>query len=234
MTAAKRLELLGGFRLVNDGRTLAVPVAAAKLLALLALQERPLPRSRIAGGFWPELPERRAAANLRTTVWRLPEVSRTFLTTTGATIGIADSVEVDLQVARGVVRDLLDRDKPQEPSRSLVELLSRPLLPEWDDDWLVFERERVRQLHIHALERLGESFLEAGDSLSAVDVGITVLATEPLRETAHVLLVNAFLAAGNRADARRCYDRYRDLMRRELSLEPAFDWADVVAAAPGL
>jgi DNA-binding SARP family transcriptional activator len=43
--------------------------------------------------------------------------------------------------------------------------------------------------------------------------------------------MNAYLASGNRADARRCYDRYRDLLRRELNLEPAFDWADVVAVA---
>lgn len=230
--ANPQLQLLGGFRLFNDGCTLVVPVTAAKLLARLALHEHPLPRSRVAGEFWPELPERRAAANLRTTVWRLPKVSRAFLSTTGTTIALADSVEVDLRVARGVVWDLLDRGKPQEPSRVQVELLSRPLLPEWDEDWLVFERERVRQLHIHALERLGQAFLEAGDPLSAVDVGITVLAAEPLRETAHVLVMNAYLASGNRADARRCYDRYRDLLRRELDLEPALNWADVVAAAP--
>jgi DNA-binding SARP family transcriptional activator len=229
--ASPQLQLLGGFRMVNEGCILAVPVTAAKLVARLALHEHPLPRSRIAGEFWPEVPQRRAAANLRTTVWRLPKVSKAFLTTAGTTIALADSVEVDLRVARGVVRNLLDRREPQEPGRVQVELLSRPLLPEWDEDWLVFERERVRQLHIHALERLGQSFLEAGDPLSAVDVGITVLVTEPLRETAHVLVMNAYLASGNRADARRCYDRYRDLLRRELDLEPALDWADVVAAA---
>jgi DNA-binding SARP family transcriptional activator len=234
MTMANpQLQLLGGFRMVHDGCTLVVPVTGAKLLARLALHEHPLPRSRIAGEFWPELSERRAAANLRTTVWRLPKVSRAFLMTTGTTIALADSVEVDLRVARGVVRDLLDRGEPQEPSRVQVELLSRPLLPEWDEDWLLFERERVRQLHIHALERLGQSFLEAGDPLSAVDVGITVLVAEPLRETAHVLVMNAYLASGNRADARRCYDRYRDLLRRELNLEPALDWPDVVVAASG-
>jgi DNA-binding SARP family transcriptional activator len=229
--AKPQLYLLGGFGLVDEGRTLTIPVTAAKLLAILALHGRPLPRSRIAGEFWPELPKRRAAANLRNTMWRLPEKSRAFLTTTGTTIGIADSVEVDLQVARSVVRNLLDCAEPQGPRRALVELLSRPLLPEWDDDWLVFERERIRQLHIHALERLGRSFLEAGDPLSAVDVGTTVLAAEPLRETAHVLVVTAYLASGNRADARRCYDRYRDLLRRELDVEPALDWADVVVAS---
>ncbi len=232
MTSAHhQLQVLGGFRLVNDGCTLDVPVTAAKLLAMLAIHERPLARSRVAGEFWPELPERRAAANLRTTVWRLPNVPRTFLNTTGTTIALADAVEVDLQVARGVVRELLDANEPREPSRAKVELLSRPLLPEWDEDWLVFERERVRQLHIHALERLGQAFLDSGDPLSAVDVGITVVGVEPLRESAHVLLMSAYLASGNRADARRCYDRYRDLLRRELDLEPMLDWPDVIAAS---
>jgi len=228
--ASHQLQVLGGFRLVSDGCTLAVPVTAAKLLAMLAIHERPLPRSRVAGEFWPQLPQRRAAANLRTTMWRLANLPGTFLTTTGATLALADAVEVDLQVARGLVRGLLDAHEPQEPCRDTVELLSRPLLPEWDEDWLMFERERVRQLHIHALERLGQAFLDTGDPLSAVDVGIAVVGIEPLRESAHVLLMSAYLASGNRADARRCYDRYRDLLRRELNLDPLMDWPGVLAA----
>jgi DNA-binding SARP family transcriptional activator len=231
-TFDRQLQLLGGFRMVGDGCTLVVPETAAKLLALLAINNRPLPRLRVAGMFWPELSEGRAAANLRTTVWRLPDPSRTFLTTTATTIALADSVIVDLQMARDVVRALLDTDEPREPTRLQVELLSRPLLPEWNDDWLVFERERLRQLHIHALERLGRALLDSGDALSAVDVGLTVVSTEPLRESAHVLLVCAYLACGNRGEARRCYERYRNLVRHELGLEPAFDLPDTSRRIP--
>jgi len=233
MTAPdSHLELLGGFRLVSGGNTLAVPETAAKLLALLAINERPLSRSRIAGEFWPELSEPRAFANLRATVWRLPTASRRFLYTTGTTMSVADYLQVDLHLARTVVRDLVEGARLGEPYSAHVELLSRPLLPEWDDDWLAFEQERTRQLHIHALESLGRHFLNTGDAFSAVDVGIAVVGAEPLRESGHVLLMSAHLANGNRADARHCFIRYRDLMRHELNLEPVINWAELVAATP--
>jgi DNA-binding SARP family transcriptional activator len=229
-TSDARLQLLGGFRLVSDGSLVVVPERAAKLLALLAIYEWPLSRSRIAGEFWPEFSEGRASANLRSTVWRLPSSTRQFLSTSGSTMSIAEFVDVDVHEARDVVRQLLHGEGPRDASSAEVDLLSRPLLPEWDDDWLTYERERTRQLHIHALESLGHTLLASGDALGAVDLSICVVGMEPLRESAHVLLMSAYLACGNRADARRSLDRYCELMRDELGLDPAIDWDELVAS----
>jgi DNA-binding SARP family transcriptional activator len=230
------LHLLGGFRIVIDRRTVDVPTTAAKLIALLAINGRPMSRTQIAGTLWPTLTERRATANLRSIVWRLSTATHDNIVATASTIALADSVDVDLDHARNLVRHVLE-DKPRGggdvAGPAAVDLLCRPLLPGWDDDWLEFERERLRQLHIHALERLARSLLEAGDPLSAVDVGVAVIGTEPLRESAHILVIQAHLAAGNRLDARRCYERYRDLVRHELDVEPAFRWSIEVPAGAG-
>ena len=231
-TTDTRLQLLGGFRLLSDGTPVVVPTAAAKLFALLAIHERPLSRSRIAGEFWPDFSEGRAYGNLRTMMWRLPASTRELLSTTGSAMALAEFVEVDVRQARVLVRDMLHGGGPRDASSAEVDLLSRPLLPEWEDDWLTYERERTRQLHIHALESLGHSLRASGDALGAVDVSICVLGMEPLRESVHALLVSAHLAAGNRADARRSHRRYCDLMRDELGLEPALDWEEL-AATPG-
>jgi DNA-binding SARP family transcriptional activator len=232
MTAARpHLQLLGGFRLRQDGHAVAIPETVAKLLALLALQERPLTRSRVAGSLWPEQAEARAFANLRALVWRLPPESRSVVRAAGTTLAIEDNVDVDVQQARDVVRDLLDATVAPAPSQTNVDLLSRPLLPEWDADWLTFERERTRQLHIHALETWGHALLASGDALSAVDVSLSVVGEEPLRESAHLLLVDAYLACGNRADAHRTFERYRDVLHRELHLEPVVRWTDLLDAA---
>jgi DNA-binding SARP family transcriptional activator len=233
-----QLHLLGGFRMMMAGRTIPLPATAAKLTALLALNGPPMSRTQIAGALWPEASERRATTNLRSIVWRLPPAAQSFVIATGATMTLADSVDTDLARARGVVRRVLEDDLDLDGDcgeelrgPAAVSLLCRPLLPEWDDDWLVFERERIRQLHIHALERLAGSLLEAGDPLSAVDIGIAVLGAEPLRESSHILVIRAHLEAGNRLDARRCYERYRDLVRQELDVEPALGWSDL--ADPG-
>ncbi len=226
-----QLHLLGGFQILVDDCAHPVPTSAAKLLALLAIHDRPMSRARVAGTFWPDLSDRRASANLRAVVWRLPAALRPVVASTATTLAISEAVDFDLRAARRIVRDILDLDEPHRHDSSCVALLCAPLLPEWDEEWLMFERERVRQLHIHALERLGASLLERGDALSAVDVGAAVISTEPLRESAHGLLIQAHLAAGNRADARRCYDRYCDLVRRELGLEPALGWPETNAVA---
>jgi DNA-binding SARP family transcriptional activator len=230
-SAAAHLQLLGGFRMISAGVTLPVPVTAAKLIALLAISDRPMVRSRVAGEFWPEFPEDRALANLRSTIWRLPVPARRFLDVTGTTVGLAGWVAVDLREARSAVRAWLDGDRAATPDPRLVELLSRPLLPEWDDDWLAFERERTRQFHIHALESLGHSLLDRGDPLSAVDVALTLVCAERLRESAHVLLMRAQLASGNRADAWQSFERYRALMGQEFDLDPAVEWEELVTAA---
>jgi len=53
------------------GRRIAISRGSQRLLAFLALQERPVSRVHVAGVLWPELPDERAAANLRSALWRL-------------------------------------------------------------------------------------------------------------------------------------------------------------------
>ena len=98
-----QLYLLGGFRIVSDCRTVAVPTTAAKLIALLAVNGRPMSRSQIAGTLWPSLTERRATANLRSIVWRLSAAAHDYVVAAGTTMALADTVDVDLDQARRLV-----------------------------------------------------------------------------------------------------------------------------------
>jgi hypothetical protein len=42
------------------------------------------------------------------------------------------------------------------------------LLPDWQDDWLIVDRERLRQLRLHALERLAEGWTAQGNLGEAI------------------------------------------------------------------
>ena len=66
------LHLLGGFELFVDGRPLSIPDASQNVIAFLALQTAPVRRSFVAGSLWSGKDEARAAANLRSALWRLP------------------------------------------------------------------------------------------------------------------------------------------------------------------
>ena len=86
-----------------------------------------------------------------------------------------------------------DADATKDESRQL----EGDLLPDWYDDWLEIERERLRQLRVHALEHLGEHALRRGRFGAAIDRALAAIAADPLRESAHRLLIRAYIAEGN-------------------------------------
>ncbi|HEX2156656.1 MAG TPA: bacterial transcriptional activator domain-containing protein, partial [Actinomycetes bacterium] len=99
--------------------------------------------------------------------------------------------------------------------------LAGDLLPDWYEDWVVLERERLRQLRLHALEALCARLTGAGRFGAAVQAGLAAVAGEPLRESAHRTLIRAHLAEGNPGEAVRQYHLYRRLLTDELAIEPS-------------
>lgn len=213
------LQLLGGFSLHHGGAVLDVPWGGQRLLAFLAIHPRPLSRSFVAGSLWPDTSDRKACANLRTTLWRLHGLAAV-VAATPATLALDASVCVDTHHLEAVARSLVGEDDPGDVSDLDPADLAGELLPEHWDTWLLFERERLRQLSLHALEALSRHLSAQGRHTAAVLAGIAAVEAEPLRETANRALVEAHLAEGNVAEAVRHYRRFEDLLRRELGVEP--------------
>ncbi|MDQ4096830.1 MAG: hypothetical protein M3144_03030, partial [Actinomycetota bacterium] len=63
--AQRRLSLVNGFGLAVGHRSVALSLAHQRLVAFLGLQPGPVTRPRVAATLWPERPEGRAGANLR-------------------------------------------------------------------------------------------------------------------------------------------------------------------------
>jgi DNA-binding SARP family transcriptional activator len=61
----------------------------------------------------------------------------------------------------------------------------------------------------------------AGRHGEAVAAGLAAVRAEPLRESAHGALIDAHLAAGNRAAARHQFEQCRRILLDELGLEPS-------------
>jgi DNA-binding SARP family transcriptional activator len=218
-----RVRLLEGFELTIDGEPWELAPSAERLVAFLALQPLPAARSHVAGVLWGDRTEERAAACLRTAIWRansdhtghVVEAVRTRIT-------LAGNVSVDARDAAAHAHAQLSGGAPVNP-----EVLRGQLLPGWYDNWVSVERERLQQLCLEGMERMAESLLEAGQAHLAVEAALAVLATEPLRESAHRILIDAHVSVGNRAAALRQFERCRALLAQEVGLPPG----DAVAAA---
>ena len=94
-------------------------------------------------------------------------------------------------------------------------------LPAWDEDWLLVERERLRQLQLHALEALAVRLRKLRRYPEAIDAALRAKAIEPLRESVHAVLIDVCLDEGNIAAAHEYLRQYRQLLHAELDLEPS-------------
>lgn len=214
-----RLNLLGGFELTRYGRVVPVALGSQRLVSFLALQTRPVLRQYVAGTLWPHKNEERATANLRTVLWRLSPLE---IVDVGPNqLRLAPDVSVDLTDALAAAARLLDPAVPLDDAGFDDFLLAGELLPDWYDDWVLTERERLRHLRLHALEALCVRCIEQGRPAAAIAAGLAAVAAEPLRESSHRVLVEAHLSEGNQAEALRQYLLYRDLLRDSLGVEPS-------------
>jgi DNA-binding SARP family transcriptional activator len=214
-----RLLLLGGFRLLHDGRPVAVPRGLQRTIALIGLRPGST-RTHLAGLLWPETPEERALSSLRTALWRLRQDSSCPFLTTGDAVRLHPMVRVDVDelVHAATAGNPAGHPRPVAP---VLAAWRHDLLPGWYDDWVLLERERLRQLRLHLLDETARAHLRTGDHGAALQAALEAIAAEPLRETPHRLVVEAHLAEGNAYEALHAFYVYRDLVLRELQLEPS-------------
>ena len=223
------VHLLGGLYVTRSGHRVEVPEGCKRLLAFLALRRSRVERCHAAGTLWPSVDDRRAAGNLRSALWRLRGADINVLETDKRSVGLRQGVAVDvLEVTDWTGRIIAQRPLPEDLSLtwSLADALD--LLPGCYDDWAIIERERMRQRMLHALEALSRAMTAVGRYGEAVDAAMIAISVEPLRESAQRALLEAHLAESNLIEARRDFATYRNLVRRELGVEPSVELADLV------
>jgi DNA-binding SARP family transcriptional activator len=215
-----RLRLLDGFALRVAGAAVDIQPAGQRLLAFLALTGAPVERTFAAGQLWPDASEERAKANLRSAIWRVRRIHCALVRPSKSHVTLMSTVWVDV---RDGLRELTSAGRALEliDDVDVSAVLHEDLLPDWYDDWLVTERERIRQLRLHMFERCASELIGLGRIAEAIQIGLRGIAMDPLRESAHRVVVAAHLAEGNVAEALGQYQRFADLLDRELGLVPS-------------
>ena len=88
------------------------------------------------------------------------------------------------------------------------------------DEWLLGERERLRELALQGLGKLLEVQSGAGLAGAAIRTAMRILGLHPARESVHRQLMQLFQSQGRRAEALRQYRLCVDALQRELGVEP--------------
>lgn len=230
VSAPPRLRLLGQFRLELDTGTVELGRNGRRLLAYLGLRGW-ASRTVLAGTLWPEVTEGHARGSLRTTLWKLPPGEPPLIGCRGDALHVAPALRVDVHAFLRTALRVVQGDDPRV-GPSLELLTGEDLLPGWDEDWVLLERERLRQLRLHALDTLAEALIRQGRPALAMEAAWASVRAEPLRESAHRAVVSAHLAEGNVAEAVRHYEAFCRLLDEELGVEPSPRFARMLPERP--
>jgi DNA-binding SARP family transcriptional activator len=220
------LKLLGGFeaRLASDS-TVTLPAKAQALLAYLALEAgQAHPRAKLATLLWADSGAPQARASLRQTLSTIGSAlaGTTPLVTADHAIAL-DATAIDVDVA--AFERAVAEGAPESLERA-VALYRGDLLeglgatPAPFEEWLLTERERLRELALEALAKLLAEYRERGRGDEAVRTALRLLSLDPLQEPGHRTLMRLYAAQGRRGSALRQYQICVEMLQRELGVEP--------------
>jgi DNA-binding SARP family transcriptional activator len=225
--AELRVRLLGQLDL-RLGESELPPLESARAESLLAYlllhRDAPQPRQRLAFLLWPDSTEPQARTNLRHVLHHLrhglPDADR-YLEVTPRTLRWRPEAPLRLDVA--VFEEALARagDDEVEALRQAVDAYTGDLLEGSYDEWLLEERERLRQSHLDALDRLAGGLADRGELGLAISYADRLLRLDPLREETCRLLMRLHDERGDRARALRVYHACAAALGRQLGVEPA-------------
>jgi DNA-binding SARP family transcriptional activator/predicted ATPase len=252
MDEGLQLMLLGKPQINRDGAPVTgfIYNKALALLAYLAVTRRSHSREALSGLFWGEMPDDAAKANLRKILSILREIAGRELAIDRQAVAINPSSAIWLdtqileaqlsQVRRGSgagasvqsAGTLLESDVRRiEDAVSLYRgdflegfyVHSAPAF----EEWVLSERERLRQMALHALYRLVGHYTAKGDYGQGLDHATRLLTLEPWHEEVHQQMMLLLALSGQRSAAMDQFETCRRLLADELGAEPNRDTVDL-------
>ncbi|MFJ7275752.1 BTAD domain-containing putative transcriptional regulator [Kitasatospora sp. NPDC098663] len=203
-------------------------------------------RDQLADTIWPDgLPDTWASA-LRSVVSRV----RAFVASPGQGPGATPLIAqggryvlrlpadaaVDLEAAAGAVGEAGEAYAArsyavaQQLAAGAIANLRGAFLPDHEGEWAGGVREHVEELRMSALETASLSASALGEEHHALRWADEAVRRAPFRESAYRCRMEALAAAGNRAEALRCYQQLRQVLAEELGIDPAAETQELYLA----
>jgi TolB-like protein/DNA-binding SARP family transcriptional activator len=211
--------MLGGFELTSaDDGDLTPP--RRKLRALVALLALPpaagWSRERLAELLWGGRDDEQARASLRQALAELRRILGVPALLTDRETAAFDPAVVSVD-ALEFAQLAVARDLQEAAALYSGELLQGVSLPDSAfADWLLVERTRLHDLAASVLARLLDR--QSGDV--AISTAERLLQLDPTREETHRALMWLYATQGHRSHALRQYQICRDILKRNLDVEP--------------
>jgi DNA-binding SARP family transcriptional activator len=234
--ARLRLTLLGGFDArLDPGVSLVFRRKKAQaLLAYLALEPgQTHPRDKLAALLWGDATDPRARHSLRQV---LVDLRRILVGATpppltedgdGVTLTVA-AVDVDVTEFARLMADATPAALADAAQLYRGDLLAGlgAQSPAFEE-WLVTERETLREMAMQGLAKLLAQHTEGGAIEPAIQTAVRLLGFEPTLEPVHRALMRLYARQGRRGAALRQYQACVAFLDRELGVAPEAETRDL-------
>lgn len=212
---------------------------ALALLIFLACTESKLPREQLADLFWDASTTKQSLSNLRTVLSMLRLQIADHICFEQNLVGICPESQttVDYLTLRRIIDQTptsLDNHSAQQLSQSLelyrgeflqdFGLINAPRFTHWVDG----QRHALRSMTLSAYQKLTNFYLETGELTEGIMTTHRWLQYDPVDEAAHAILIEMLARSGRRKAAIDQYSVCKELLRKELDVEPALEIQQLV------
>jgi len=217
------LRTLGFPEILKDDRALKLTLRKGlALLVYLAAAEGAVARDVLSTLLWPESPRETSRARLRRLLHRIELALGQPVFETDRT-SVRWSPAIDLRVDSHLFEHACDRGAFAEACDYYRgDFLAGFALDDCQEfeEWVFFRREALRGRLMHALERLVQDNIAAGDSFAAAAHAGRLVELDPLSEVYGRHLIRSVLLAGDRSAAERHHAALAQRLRDELGISP--------------
>ena len=220
------LALFGGFKVrTASGDAIHLPTRKTQaLLAYLAIRlGEETPRDKLTALLWGDRSDAQARDSLRHALTEIRKAvgSETLRTREGSVSLDPRGIEVDVSELQRLAA--LGTLEALEQAAALYrgDLLEGFAVSEPPfEEWLVSERERLRELALEILAHLLALQSKAEQIDRAIQTAVRLLALDPLQEAVHRTLMRLYVREGRRGTALRQYQLCVATLQREVGAEP--------------
>jgi DNA-binding SARP family transcriptional activator len=234
------VNLFGRFRICNaqEAITGLQQRRAQELFSYLLLhRNRPYPRETLASLLWEDADPAQARKYLRQALWQIQTVLQGVVGADARKPLTLDAEWVQLNSVECLSLDVAHfehavdacqgtqgvnlSDTQCEDLEHVIQLYRGDLLEGWYQDWCLFERERLQNCYLTALDKL----VACCDAHGRIDCGLAhaerILRCDPAEEQTHYHMMHLHWIAGHRTKAMRQYQRCEKILLQELGIQPS-------------
>jgi len=228
------LHFLGSPQLyLNNTLVTAKRRKAVALLAYLSIERGSHQRALLSNLFWPEYEQPKAFANLRHTLWEVQQaIGEGWIDADREQIRLNEKADIWLDTTH--FKSLLGQSYVQQDIPLRISLLAdsaklyrNQFLTGFSlkdaypfNEWAYIESEDLRLKLVTVLTMISEDYCSLNEAEKAIPYARRLITLNPLNESAHRLLMDIYIQAGQHSAALKQYQFLEQTLRKELNLDP--------------